>query len=139
MSVLSSFTYASENIRDAMLSEVRGQVTVRENGKEWKAAMPGIVLHEKDEIRTGANGYAEILMDGGDTASLELKENSYFKFHTLGVDSTGDKSTLLDLAIGKVLVHAEKLKNNSKFEVRTPTSTTGVRGTMFEVQVEEQK
>lgn len=131
---------SAAQIRDAMVSEVKGHVTLRQNGEDWKTAIPGAVLKEKDEIRTGPDGYAEILMDGGDTANLELKENSYFKIHTMGFDAnSGDKTTLLDLAIGKVLVHAEKLKSNSKFEVRTPTSTTGVRGTYFEVAVEENK
>jgi hypothetical protein len=128
----------AEESRYALLSELKGQVTVRQNEAEWKPALQGMTLQEKDEIRTGPGGYAEILMDGGDVARLELRENSYFKLHTMGYDAaTGDKATLLDLAIGKVLVHAEKLKSDSKFEVRTPTSTTGVRGTVFEVQVEE--
>jgi hypothetical protein len=50
---------------------------------------------------------------------------------------TGDKTTLLDLAIGKVLVQTQKLQGDSKFEVRTPTALTGVRGTIFEVTVKE--
>ena len=50
---------------------------------------------------------------------------------------TGDKTTLLDLALGKVLVHVEKLQGKSKFEVRTPTALTGVRGTTFTVEVRE--
>ncbi|MBN1688101.1 MAG: FecR domain-containing protein, partial [Candidatus Omnitrophica bacterium] len=69
---------------------------------------------------------------------IELKPKSRLKMTTLEMDAiTGEKITLLDLAIGKVLVHASKLQGESKFEVRTPTSTTGVRGTVFEVSVEE--
>ncbi len=130
--------FAAEEAREALVADLHGPVTVRLQGQDWKEAVPGVVLKENDEIKTGADGYAEILMDGGDVARLELKENSYFKIRTMGYDQdTGDKTTLLDLAIGKVMVHAEKLKADSKFEVRTPTSTTGVRGTVFEVNVEE--
>ncbi len=128
----------SAEIREALIADMKGQVTVKLNGGEWKEALPGTVLHQNDEIKTGPDGYAEILLDGGDVARLELQANSYFRIHTMGMDKeSGDKNTLLDLAIGKVLVHAEKLKSDSKFEVRTPTSTTGVRGTVFEVNVEE--
>lgn len=131
---------AEGQARDVLLADIRGQVMVREDGKEWKPAMAGTTLHESDEIRTGPDGFAEMLMDGGETANVQLKENSYFKLRTMTFGKTsGEKTTLLDLAIGKVLVHAEKLKNDSKFEVRTPTSTTGVRGTIFEVSVEEAK
>lgn len=133
-------TAGAEQAREVLIADLHGQVTVKQNQEEWKPALAGNVLKEKDEIKTGPGGYAELLMDGGDVARLELKENSYFRINTMGFDKeTGEKSTLLDLAIGKVLVHAEKLKSDSKFEVRTPTSTTGVRGTVFEVEVAEDK
>ena len=124
--------------REALVADVQGDVFVRIQEDKWQPALPGMSLNEKDELRTGGDGYAEVLMDGGDVARLEIKKNSYFKIHTLGTDpKTGDKETLLDLAIGGVLVHAEKLQGDSKFEVRTPTSTTGVRGTIFEVNVDD--
>ena len=45
--------------------------------------------------------------------------------------------TLLDLAMGEVLIKAQKVHGeNSKFEVKTPTSIVGVRGTTFNVKVE---
>lgn len=50
---------------------------------------------------------------------------------------TKDKTTLIDLALGKLLVKVEALKGSSKFEVRTPTAQTGVRGTEFEIAVED--
>ena len=132
--------YAAEAPREALIADLRGNASVRMNEGEWKPAIAGMNLQEKDEIKTGGDGYVELLVDGGDSARVEIKENSYFKINTLGFDQeTKEKSTLLDLAIGKVMVHAEKLKGDSKFEVRTPTSTTGVRGTAFEVNVEENK
>ncbi len=127
---------SAEQVRQGQITEVRGEVLVRLQGGDWKPAEMGMMLKEKDEIRTAKGGFAEIVLDGGDVGRLELKENSHFRVNTLGLNSSGDKVTLLDLAIGKVLVHAEKLRGDSKFEVRTPTSTTGVRGTEFEVSVE---
>ena len=100
-----------------------------------------MLLHEKDEIKTFDKSSVLILLDqGGETGKLELKEKSHLRLNTLKLDAqSGEKVTLLDLAIGKVLVYAEKLRGDSKFEVKTPTATTGVRGTVFEVSVEEKK
>jgi hypothetical protein len=38
-----------------------------------------------------------------------------------------------------LITHVEKLKGNSKFEVKSPTVITGVRGTVFEVVVKEKQ
>jgi hypothetical protein len=124
-------------IREAKLGKVSGNVQVRVAQGPWQKAASGIVLREGDEVRTSPGAAAEILLDGGDVGKLDLREDSEFKFTQLLEKSNGEKITLLDLAVGRVLVHAGKLKGDSKFEVRTPTSTTGVRGTVFEVAVEK--
>jgi hypothetical protein len=129
----------SEQIREAILNKVEGPVEFRLNGEtDWKPAAKGIVLHEKDEVRTGEKGFALIHLDQkASTGKLELNEKSVLKLGTLTMDpKSGEKQTILDLAIGKVLVRAEKLRGDSKFEVKTPTATTGVRGTVFEVSAE---
>ena len=123
--------------RQATVSNIRGEVFVRQDQGDWKAPKPGMVLNQGDEMKTSSGGFAELLLDDGKVGSVQIKEKSLFKLETMQVDhSTGDKATLLNLAIGKVMIHAENLHGNSKFEVRTPTSTTGVRGTMFEVSVD---
>ena len=127
--------------RQAVISEIRGGVEIRIREADWKPAEVGVVLHEQDEIRTAKGGFAEILLDENASAGkLELKGDSHLKLSSLAWDPiSGEKTTLLDLAIGKVLVHAEKLQGNSQFKVRTATSTTGVRGTVFEVSVTAEK
>ena len=133
---LGSAAYASEP-RQATLFNVRGDVFVRQGNQDWQPAKVGTVLHKSDEIKTSNGAYAEVLLDNGKVGSIQIHQKSQFKLETLDLnEATGEKHTLLDLAIGRVLVHAEKLQGNSTFEVRTPTSTTGVRGTMFEVSVE---
>ena len=77
-------------------------------------------------------------LDGGTVGRVEIKEGSLFRIAKAETDATtGDMTTLLDLAIGKILVKVESLKGNAKFEVKTPTALTGVRGTVFEVSVKE--
>ena len=124
--------------RSVTLKTVRGDVDVRYHGKDWQKAEPGMVLYVSDEIRTGDNGFAEVAMDDGETADVQVDAGSQLKFETMARDSvTKDKTTYLDLAVGRVLIHAQKLTGQSKFEVKTPTSTAGVRGTIFEVVAEE--
>lgn len=128
---------AAEIARDATIAQTEGQVMTRLGQGDWMPAEKGMVLHEGDEIKTGPDSAVELLLDQGKVGKVEIKENSAFKLDIMHKDpGSGDKVTLLDLAMGKVLVHAEKLTGDSKFEVKTPTSTTGVRGTVFEVEVE---
>jgi len=123
--------------RQATIFNVRGDVLVRQDNRDWQPAQVGMILNKNDEIKTSEGGFAEILLDDGKVGSVQVQQKSLFKLENLEQNgTTGEKHTLLNLAIGKVLVHAEKLHGNSTFEVRTPTSTTGVRGTMFEVSVE---
>jgi len=72
------------------------------------------------------------------TATVEVKKSSQVKLATLlqnGQDAT--ETTLLDLSLGEILIKAKKLHSEkSKFEVKTPTSIVGVRGTTFSVTVE---
>ena len=74
----------------------------------------------------------------GETAAVEINENSQLLLLELIQDKEEEtQQTLLDLAIGKVLIRAQKLHSEkSKFEVKTPTSIVGVRGTTFAVEVE---
>ena len=105
----------------------------------WIPAKVGMVLHQGDAISVKENSWALINIDGeGQTALLELQENSHVLFSMLLKDEKEQSQrTLLDLHIGRILIKARKLHSEtSKFEIKTPTSVVGVRGTTFEVEVE---
>lgn len=113
-------------------------VFVRKPGGEWIAATDGMVILAGDEVRTAKNGSVEVVLDGGKIGAVDVKGGSLFRINKAETDpATGDQATLLDLALGKILVKVERLKGGSKFEVKTPTALTGVRGTVFEVIVKE--
>lgn len=129
-----SVTASADQIRQATLANFAGEVMIRQGGGEWKPATAGDIMKINDELKTSPGASAEVLLDNG---SVKLRENSHFKIDTMNLDpATGEKVTYLNLALGRILIKAEKLQGNSQFEVRTPTSTTGVRGTVFEVSVE---
>ncbi len=72
---------------------------------------------------------------------VDISEKSLISFATLKKDHlSGMKKTLLELSVGQVVIKAERLDTpDSKFEVKTPTSVVGVRGTKFSVKVDAMK
>jgi len=130
--------HTKDGIRYGVLKNPGKDVFVRKNGGEWTAAKDGMIILPGDEVKTAEKNSVEVLMDGGRVGRIEIKEGSLFRIQKAETHvATDDKTTILDLALGKILVKVEALKGNSKFEVRTPTALTGVRGTTFEVTVKE--
>jgi len=140
LAVCAGSVCADQVMRTARVQEVSGIVEVKIGSGNWKAAMAGTVLQQGDFIRTKAKSSAVLKLEGQvETAEVEVQPNSQLLIRELKEDKTkGTQNTLLDLAMGKVLVTAQKLHaGESKFEVKTPTSIVGIRGTIFEVGVEE--
>ena len=134
-----SLGLAQETSRVATVIELKGAVEIKTPKEAWKPVGVGMVLREKDIIRTKANSLAVLNLDGlGETATVEVKENSQLKLAELIQNKkAATQTTLLDLALGEILIKAKKLHSEkSKFEVKTPTSIVGVRGTTFSVAVE---
>ena len=131
--------YAMEK-RTAAIVSIDGSAQVKPAGQaSFSAASVGMVLNEGDTIKTASKSWVLLNVDGkGQTATVEVKENSQMLLAELLVDPKGGSSkTLLDLAMGEVLIKAQKVHGEeSKFEVKTPTSIVGVRGTTFNVKVE---
>jgi hypothetical protein len=136
---VSTLAMAGETKRTASISDMKGKGEVRTTqDKKWVEAKMGMILKEGDMIRTMAGSWALLNVDGhAETATVEVKENSQLKMaQLLENKDASSQSTLLDLALGEVLIKAKKLHSEkSKFEVKTPTSIVAVRGTTFSVAV----
>ena len=136
---LSSLGFAEEVERTAKIIDLEGTVKAKLAGGSWVPAEVGMLLHERDIIKTGHNSTAMLNLDGdGKTATVDISEDSHVMLAELiGDKEEGTQKTLLDLAIGKILIRAKKLHSEEeKFEVKTPTTIVGVRGTTFAVEVE---
>lgn len=134
-----SYSFAEQTNRTASIMDVSGTVDVKIASADWAPAKKGMILNMGDTIRTKAGSWAVVNLDGnGETASVEVKEKSQMRLAELYEDKqAATESTLLDLALGQVMVKAKKLHSDkSRFEVKTPTSIVGVRGTTFSVSVE---
>lgn len=136
---VASSASAAETKRIAVVKDLQGVVEVN-TGSAWSTAKVGMILNEGDSIRTSANSKATLNLDkDAETGIVEVKENTKLKLAELiGDQQKATQSTLLDLAMGEVLIRARKLDSeNSRFEVKTPTSIVGVRGTVFSVAVKK--
>ena len=126
--------------REALITSLSGEIEVKQNPGDWQKAQAGMRLHEADSIKSGPNSAARLILSGydEDSGELNLRENSELKFSEFKADkTTGAEKTFLNLSVGKVLVKARELGEDSQFEVATPTSIAGVWGTEFEVAVDK--
>lgn len=115
--------FAEEVKRTAKVSYVEGMAEVRSLGeKEWNPVKVGIILNEKDIVRTSTGSWLLINLNGDEkTATVEVSEGSQLMIAELVKDEEkGTQKTLLDLAIGEILIKAQKIDSaESKFEVKT--------------------
>ncbi len=132
---------SANGVSQAKVLSVKGEAMFLKNGAaDWVPLEPSVTLTEGDKVKTAAASQVNLELTGNaKTAELVVREDSEFTFSTFRYDETSQReTTLLDVEIGSVLVKAEKLVGDSKFEVKTPTSIVGIRGTTFEVQVSKE-
>jgi len=136
---LAGSAFAAEMLQ-AKVADLKGEAKVMKAGTpNWTALELNMVLGEGDAIKTGKDSEVKLEFSGArKTADVIVRSETEFALKTFTYDkSTQIENTQLDVEIGNVLVKAEKLQGDSKFEVKTPTSIVGIRGTVFEVQVSQ--
>jgi hypothetical protein len=135
---VAALSFAEVTKRTATIADLKGTVEIRTPAGTWEAAKAGMTLTEGDVITTKADSTATLNLSGTEEATVSMKPNSQMAFAELVMDKKeGTQKTLLDLALGEILIKTQKLQTKeSKFEVKTPTSIVGVRGTAFSVAVE---
>ncbi len=134
-----AFINAEQITRTATIIDMSGMVEVKTpDAEEPVPASIGMMLNEADILITKDESSAILEISGSQgNATVELKDNSQVVILELTKKETGEEETLLDLAVGKLLIKVDKMPDEkSRFEVKTPTSVVGVRGTKFSVEVE---
>ncbi len=139
IAIVISITCYAAGARTVQLVSFDGNVEVKQSGQtSWIPATMGMMIAEGDTVKTAPLSRALLSIDDGKVATVEVKEGSEMLISELKQGPEADRSkTLLDLAMGEVLIKAQKISSeDSKFEVKTPTSLVGVRGTTFSVKVD---
>jgi len=89
-----------------------------------------------DTITTGANESAKLTFFDGSV--MEIKANSEILINELSTASTGSTTVSLMQQVGSTINRIEKLvDSSSKYEVETPAASAVVRGTIFDLLVQE--
>jgi len=115
----------------ARLVSLSGQVSVLRDAYPW-ALQPGDAVKAQQVILTGPDGYAVFRLTDGST--FEVFANSRVSFR----NNPGNWKDLLDVWIGRVKLYIQKWGGQpNPNRVHTPTAVISVRGTIFDVSVDE--
>ena len=88
-------------------------------------------------VRTGTDG--AVTLNWVDGSRIRLAPETSIRVRKCSLNTNTKQTTsLFDLDVGRIWVRVlSALGGKTKFEVRTPTATAGVRGTVFSVAVDE--
>ena len=118
--------------------EVKGDVTLRDAGKPPVKATAGDVFEQGANFTTGADGVVTLKFEDGQIAALS--PNSQFIASTYVYDKKkiADSNVVFSLVRGglRFISGAIATTSNSKFSIRTPTATAGVRGTIGDIVID---
>jgi ferric-dicitrate binding protein FerR (iron transport regulator) len=114
----------------AKLIVMSGRVSVIKDGAEW-ARNVGDIIQPQQTIITGPDGYAKFELPDGST--FEVFKDSRAVFH-----ETPGWQQLLNVVIGRVKVYIDHRNGPNHQRVTTQTAIISVRGTIFDVVVEDQ-
>ena len=109
---------------------VEGDVQIENAQSALLPAKVNSKIQSGETVITSAEGRAKIVMT--DRNVIVIMPNSRMKIEKYS-ETPEDKSVTLSLIEGTIRTDVEQTYDdeNSKFEVRTPTATVGVRGTQF--------
>ncbi|MGM0493586.1 MAG: FecR family protein, partial [Armatimonadota bacterium] len=87
-------------------------------------------------VRTGADG--DVTLNWVDGSRIRLAPETSIRVRKASLNTnTKETTSLFDLDTGRIWVRVlSAIGGKTKFEVRTPTATAGVRGTVFSVAVD---
>ncbi len=124
----------------ATLKNVTGTVQVKHSGGGWQSAGNGTELYEQDMVRTKLSSECQIVFSAGHNVKVNAMSTIQVKAPRKANKNDKEKNPTSDVKVkfGKVFAKVKKSTggNTTKFEVSTPTSVAGIRGTMLAEDVE---
>ena len=126
------FGFDSSKSAAAKVMTLTGRVSViREKNPEPWALEVGDQVQARQLIMTGADGQATFQVSDGSTFVVYPNSRVVFR------KNEPNWSDLLDVLVGRVKVHIEHLYGPNPNRVLTPTAVISVRGTTFDIDVNE--
>jgi len=120
-------------LRAAEIIYLEGNVQVQPDGEEeWKKAEKGMQLNIGDSIRTARHSKVDIALDKEKKNTIRIDPKTMIVLNS-AMPGSIDR---LDLSRGKVYSNLENIKAGLDFEVSTPSTVAGVRGSSYSVYSE---
>ena len=129
--VVSAASLWAQGAGAARVMEMQGRVSIFQDNAEIPLYM-GSSVQPRQLIRTGPDGYAKFQLADG--SSFEVFQNAQVVFRT----NPASWSDLLDVIIGRVKVFIQHRNGPNPNRVTTQTAVISVRGTVFDVVVEDE-
>jgi hypothetical protein len=118
------------NLQAAEITFMEGNVQVQSGPqKAWQKASVGMKVNIGDSIQTARSSKADVALDENKENLIRIEENTLVILNSL----TPGQINKLDLSHGKIFSNVEKVKKQLSFEISTPSSVAGVRGTGWSV------
>jgi hypothetical protein len=115
----------------AQVVEAQGQVSLWRDGQEW-ALFPGNAVQLGQTIITGTDGFATLEVSDGSSFLVYPDSRVVFR------KNPGSLQDLIDVFLGRVKIHINRLGGEpNPTRVYTPTAVISVRGTTFDVTVDD--
>jgi hypothetical protein len=108
-------------------------VDAQKGSADFAPALDGDIVTNGDFVRSSKDGRAVLTFFDGSTLSVD--SGALVKVLTLNRLPSGGIELLLEQTLGRSWAAVAKLKPDSKFEIKTPSSIAAVRGTAFETNV----
>jgi len=115
----------------AKVITMTGQVSVLRDSEPW-ALNVGDSVKAQQVILTGPDGYAKFETSDGSTFEVYPSSNVIFR------KNPGSLHDLLDLFVGRVKIHIQRWGGQpNPNRIMTPTAVISVRGTIFDVSMND--
>jgi len=115
----------------AKVVSLTGQVSVLRDSEPWALSV-GDLVQTQQVILTGPDGYAKFETSDGSTFEVYPSSNVIFR------KNPGSLQDLLDLFVGRVKIHIQRLGGQpNPNRIMTPTAVISVRGTIFDVSIND--
>jgi hypothetical protein len=108
-------------------------VDAQKGSTDFAPALDGDIVSNGDFVRSSKDGRAVLTFFDGSTLSVD--SGALVKVLTLNRLASGGIELLVEQTLGRSWAAVVKLKPDSKFEIKTPSSIAAVRGTAFETIV----
>lgn len=133
-------TAAEQPSGEAQVTMLEGSAQALGAGAtKGRSIRKGDRLAKDQEVRVGERSRIELRFPDGTV--MRFSEKSSVKLNDVYYNkASGDKSVKVDLSLGKLWAKVKKLTTtDSRVEVKTTNAVAGVRGTVYRVNVEEDK